>query len=124
MVKRPELLTAPEMLRPTYFGERRGRAWCALIVLVLVCSLTISVATRYSSSWNTSSHSVRVIQTHASSDAKRQRLTKNAANWMPPVFSLAVLEAPTFYPRIVPVDSPAPNLLFEENLFSRPPPLI
>jgi hypothetical protein len=112
------------MLRPTYFGARRSKPWCALVVLVSVCSLTISLATRYSSSWSISSHSVRVNQTHASPDAKRQRLTKNAANWMPPVFSFAVLQAPRFYPQIVSVGATAPNLLFEEKLFSRPPPLI
>jgi|SRR5580658_2581913 hypothetical protein len=112
------------MFRRIHFEEQRANPWCALVVLLAVCSLTISVATRYSSSWSISSHGIRVIQTHALPDAKRQHLTKNAANWMPPVFSFVVLQAPSFYPRTIPAGPTAPNFLFEENLYSRPPPIV
>jgi len=88
------------MSRPIYFEERFRSRWRASVVLVAVCSLTISLATRYSSPWIISSHVVKTVQTHASPESKRQRLAENAANWMPPVFTFEVLQAPSFYPQI------------------------
>lgn len=104
------------------FKDRRSKSWCAVIVLVAVCTLTISVTTRYSSPWVFSSHTVKTIRTHASPDTKRQRLAKNAADWMPPVLCFGALQAPSFYSRIVPARPPVANLFFEESLYNRPPP--
>jgi|SRR5271170_3165945 len=105
-----------------HFVDQRRKNWCAVIILLAVCSLTMSLATRYGALWGDSSHAVRTVHTHGSLDAKRQRLTKNAATWLPPVFSFTVLEDPGFYPSISPAGPAAPTLLFEENLFNRPPP--
>ncbi|HWW13720.1 MAG TPA: hypothetical protein VN310_03575 [Candidatus Dormibacteraeota bacterium] len=102
--------------------NRPHRHWCAVVVLVAVCSLTVSVATRYCSPLGTSSLTMKTVQTHTSPDAKRQRLTKNAANWVPPVVCFDILQSPSSYPRIAPAAPPIPSLFFEENLYNRPPP--
>jgi len=101
---------------------RRHRTWCALVVLLAVCSLTVSVATRYSSSSDPSSPTVKTVQTHTTPDAKRQRLAKNAATWVPPLVCFDVLRSPSSYPRIAPAEPPIRSFLLEENLYNRPPP--
>jgi len=101
---------------------RRHRTWCALVVLLAVCSLTVSVATRYSSSFDPSSPTVKTVQTHTTPDAKRQRLAKNAATWVPPLVCFDVLRSPSSYSRIAPAEPPIRSFLLEENLYNRPPP--
>ncbi len=110
------------MLRGIHSEKRRRASWSALVVLVAVCSLTISVATRYSAPCNISPHNVKTVQTHVSPDAARQRLAKNAANWIPPALGFAVLQAPAFYPLVASEGPSAASLFLEENLYSRPPP--
>jgi hypothetical protein len=107
-----------------YYRRKPRSRWCAVLVLVGVCLLTISLATRYNSPISTSSHSVKTIQSETSPESKRQRLTKNAANWMPVVLSFTILHAPVFYPRIAPTEPPAPSLVVAQQLYTRPPPTV
>lgn len=93
-----------------------------MVVLVAVCSLIVSVATRYSSAGIASSTTAKAFQVHASPEAKRQHLAKDAADWIPPVICLSLLQSPRSYPRIAPAGPPIPGLLFEESLYNRPPP--
>jgi hypothetical protein len=103
-----------------YFEDRRGR--CAVVVLVAVCALIVSVATRYSSTRDLSPTTVRAFNTHASPEAKRQHLAKDAADWFVPVVCFSILQSPRTYPRIAPAVSPIPRLFFEESLYNLPPP--
>jgi len=112
-----------EMLRITNSEDSRCRRWCALVVLLAVCSLTASVATRYTFSRGSSGNTVTTVQKHGSPEPSRQRLMKNAASWIAPVVDSAVLEAPSSYPRIAPA-GPIPSLFFEESLYNRPPPSV
>jgi hypothetical protein len=108
---------------PLIVFEKRGlHNWRALLVLVAVCSLTVSLATRYGSPFAPSSHTVKTARTLAPQDAKRQRLVKNAVNWMPPVVCFGVLPAPVVHLRFAPAAPLAASLLFEVSLFDRPPP--
>lgn len=103
--------------------EHRKRGfWCALMVLLAVCSLAISVATRYSSSEPSSTYTSRDLHKCSAREAGRQRLTKDGATWFPPLFCSAVLQTPTFYPRFAPAGPPIPGLPFEKSLYNRPPP--
>jgi len=106
-------LTNPE-------NPRRGR-WSALVVLLAVCALTVSVATRYSSG-EVPVYTVRTAHKHSSPEPSRQHLTQSTTNWIPQVVRSVVLEAPTSYPRIAPAGPPIPSLLLEESLYNRPPP--
>ncbi len=117
-----EMRTAAEMSALRHFEGRWHRAWCGLVVLVAVCSLTVSVATRYSSPLNPSSPAVKTVRTHTTPDAKRQRLAKNAADWAPPLVCFDALRSPSSYPRIAPAGPPIPSLLLEQSLYNRPPP--
>ena len=94
----------------------------AVIVLVAVCSLTVSLATRYYSPSDDSSPIIKAFHSNVAPDAKRQRLTKNAANWMPPLLGVTVLQIPTSYYRIVPPRPPVRSLICDKSLYNRPPP--
>lgn len=106
------------------FLEQQRNRWCAVIALVAVCALTVSLATRYSSPFNVSSHKVKSVQSRTSPDSSRQRLTKNAANWMPPTLTFAILPGSISYSRIAPASPPVPSLLIEQKLYTRPPPTV
>lgn len=93
-----------------------------MVALAAVCSLTVSVATRYTSSWDISSPTLKTVQAHTTPEVKRQRLLKDAANWVPPLVRFHVLRSPSSYPRIAPAIPPRPTFLFEASLYNRPPP--
>jgi hypothetical protein len=93
-----------------------------VVVLAAVCSLIVSVATRYSSSWDVSVPTVKTVQAHTTPEAKRQHLDKDAANWVPPLICFDVLRSPSSYLQTAPAEPPAQNLLLEQSLFDRPPP--
>jgi hypothetical protein len=102
--------------------SQRRKMRGAVIVLVAVCSLTVSLATRYSSRSDDSSPIVKAFQSKVAPDATRQRLTKNAANWMPPILSFTVFQVPSSYHRIAPPRPPVRSLICDKSLYNRPPP--
>jgi len=113
---------APEMRLPEHFDARRRHNWCTVVVLVAICSLTVSLATRYCSPTGSSAYSVRTVVKRSSTDGQRQRLAKDAADWIAPVLCSTVLQAATSYPRIAPAAPRTPNPLSAEALYNRPPP--
>jgi hypothetical protein len=102
--------------------NNRAKILFITIVLLAVCSLTLSLATRYSFPLDPSSPAVKSVKVHTSPDAQNQRLDKKAAYWVPPVFCLAELQAPSFYPRIAPAAAPVTSVCQGDNLHNRPPP--
>jgi hypothetical protein len=98
------------------------RLWCATLVIVAVCALALSLATRYTGSFEPSGSAVAGVRSVSSVEPARQRLIKSVASWMPVVICYAVLETPRSYPPVV-RDAPLlPSLLLEQNLYNRPPP--
>ncbi len=114
--------TDSEMLTLTNRHDARPARWVAALILAAVCALTVSVATRYGYSASATGPATS-IQKQASAQPSRQRLLKNAATWVPPVVCTAILESPSSYPRIAPAAPPIPGLLFESQLYNRPPPV-
>jgi hypothetical protein len=77
---------------------------------------------RYSSPLSTSSQTFKSIRAHTNAAAKKQRLAKDAADWMPPVYQADILPLPAFS---LAVASPAPvtfPVFTDQNLYNRPPP--
>jgi len=110
------------MNNPGNYRKLPRSRWCALIVLLAVCALTVSVATRYCSPEGSSTYRVNTAHRHHSQETTRQRLTKDAANWIPELFCSAVLQAPPSHPRIASVEPPVLSTRFEKSLYNRPPP--
>ena len=112
------------MLLPEHSDMRPRHNWRTVVVLVAICSLTVSLATRYCSPVGSSVYSTRAVAKPSSTDVQRQRLAKNAENWIAPVLCSAVLQTTTAYPRIDPAAPLIPNVLFADALYNRPPPIV
>lgn len=105
------------MLRRT---ERK--CWCTLIVLVSVCALTVSVATRYSVS--PSVQNSTIVQKNTAWTPGLQHLLNNAATWIPPVIYTAIYQDRGTYIQHVQPAPTVPSVLLEKNLYNRPPPSV
>ena len=93
-----------------------------LLVLIAVCSLTISVVTRYSSSESAPVYKAGTLHNLCSPEGIRQRLTKAAASWLPPVISAVILTPPASYSRPVSSRPRVQSRIFAAILYNRPPP--
>lgn len=113
-----------EMLSPTNHETGRCARWCAGVVLLAVCALTISVATRYGSPESADLLSTHTVHKHSAPESGRQRLSNNAANWIPPVVEAAVLQSPAGYARVAPAEPTLLRLFPESSLYNRPPPVL
>jgi len=108
------------MFLPEQFAMRRRGNWCAVVVLVAICALTIRVATRYSSPTDSSASAIRTVARLASTH-QAQRLVK-AANWIAPALCSAVFQPTPSYPHLIAAAPLTPNRIFAEALYTRPPP--
>lgn len=97
--------------------------WCALVVLTAIFALTISVATRYGSAEGPSTSVVKASHSSSLQPPGRQRLTKDAANWVPPVVDCVPLRTPARPARMSAVGSAIPNPSFASIPYYRPPPV-
>jgi hypothetical protein len=96
--------------------------FCALVVLLAVCALMVSLATRYSFGEEAAAPALSSVHRHISVDPSRQRLMPSAATWHPPVAHFALLDPVSSYSRVSPAGPPPPSVVFEESLYNRPPP--
>lgn len=110
-----------EMLRFTELAHPGRKRWCTAIVLIAVCALTVSVATRYGAPV-ASDAKVSVLQSQSPWEPGIQRLLNNAATWIPPVIISVLLQDPGFYPHVAPSRTIFPSVLLESDLYNRPPP--
>ena len=114
--------SSARMLRLTNLKDPRRRFLCAGLILFAVCMLTVRVATRYCFSRSSSDSTTITVLRQAVPQSGLQRITKGAPAWMPPVVRTVSLQAPSFYPLVAPSAPPISGLLFETNLYNRPPP--
>jgi hypothetical protein len=111
-----------EMLGPINLKDSRSRRWWAAVVLIAVCSLAVSVATRYSKTQADFSSSITRVHKRVAPEPSRQRLLKTASTSIPPIVSHFILQSPSSYPRVAPAGPCIPNVLLEETFYNRPPP--
>ena len=106
------------LLMQNYPGRRVLRRWEVAIVVLAICGLTVSLATR---TFRTRSSTGTIVKS-VTQQPVRQHMDSDAAKWIPPVSTLTVLEVPVYYPRFAPAGPPLPRLYYEESLSNRPPP--
>jgi hypothetical protein len=90
-------------------------------VLIAVCSLTVSLLTRYCTPLGISSITARTASLHGAPAAKRQHLAKDAADWIPPVTTIHLL-APSCLSAVA---APTESILSRvpaQTPYNRPPP--
>jgi hypothetical protein len=98
--------------------NQRHPRWLVLVIVLAICGLTVSLATR--TFRLTLPHGATVQSTD--SHAMRQHMVRDAAQWGHPAPILSTQQIPVFYPRVAPAGPPIPSALFDESLSNRPPP--
>jgi hypothetical protein len=106
------------LLMENHLGKRVLRRWEVAVVVLAICGLTVSLATR---TFRTRTSTGTIVKS-VTGQPVRQHMDSDAAKWVPPVSTLTVLEVPVFYPRFAPAGPPLPRLYYEESLSNRPPP--
>jgi hypothetical protein len=100
----------------------RFRLWSQIaLVCLAACSLTISLATRFSVA-SSESPNTRSVQDH-SPDAQRQHLLGDGLKWSAPPSSFTVFQPPRSFVYAVSAVFPSTNLCSESWLYNRPPPV-
>jgi hypothetical protein len=97
--------------------------WSKCVLLLLICSLMLSVATRFSLTTASHFHTVKTFDSD-SSQPKRQHLDSDASHWAAPVVVTLFMERVTVYPRVFVAEILPPSHVFDESLYNRPPPSI
>jgi hypothetical protein len=121
VVQAPVTAFSTDMSLPEHVGKPRLGRWCALVVLLAVCSLTLSLITRYSTAPGISIQTAKSLHAHAAPTAKKQHLAKDAADWIPPVVRIQQ-QVPTSYRPLAAVSVPILSCVSEQSLYTRPPP--
>jgi hypothetical protein len=106
---------------PKNHENRRHQFWCAVVVVLAVCSLTVSVTTRYCSPGGSISVAT-TLHNFASIEHGRQRLLKYAPLWGPPVVRCAMFGGPISSPHLAPASPPILDAICDKCLYNRPPP--
>ena len=110
-----------------------GHGWRAVLVVAAICSLTVSLATRFSvpvtSQVSAIDSQVHGIRSHAiksidsrSADPNGQRLDRDSARFAAPVASCTVLETAVLYLHAVPSEPIRSNHILSLIFYNRPPP--
>jgi len=98
-----------------------GERWQILLIVVAVCSLTLSLATRFWAPAPPSYHLVKSID-GPSVDPKQQHLDRDAAHWVAPGANFSIIEPVTFEIQRTLASPPLPEHTFSDSLYNRPPP--
>jgi len=97
------------------------RGWRGVLILIAICSLTFSLATRF---WIPSASQVPTIKSvdrHPVAP-QRQHLDRDATQWLAPCANFTVAEPIVIETRLVPVEPLLPKHVFTDSLYNRPPP--
>jgi hypothetical protein len=116
----------PEMVKLEH-SRAHASLWsrCRIVVVVLaICCLTVSVATRYTVLSPEVQSEVRNVTTvkPLSLDARRQHLLSNALQWTAPASNFTLFHPPRSSVLTVSAVVPSTNLSSESWLYNRPPP--
>ena len=102
--------------------ERRfERGWRGALVAIAICSLTLSVATRFWATGSSQSTVVKSIERRVA-EPKRQHLDRDAARWVSPSIDFSSVELPAVETRLAPAGPLLPKHVFSDSLYNRPPP--
>jgi hypothetical protein len=99
---------------------RRISVWRGALIFGAVLSLTVSVATRYTTV--VQQEAAAKIVTSQSLDAKRQHLLNDGLHWSAPAATFVLFEPGGVSAAALPAVPRVTRLYSEDLLYSRPPP--
>lgn len=108
------------LLRNLRAGRQPGY-WRSVLVILSICALTISVATRYTGLGTEVPKTVSVAKSQ-SQESQRQQLLGNGLHWMAPAPSSTFFHPPQTSVLAVSAVFTAIHLDSESWLYKRPPP--
>jgi hypothetical protein len=92
-----------------------------LLVAVVICSLTLSLATRFSAQAASQVHTVKSVD-RRTVEPKRQNLHRHLSGWNVPLAATAFWKPVMLHLHVAQVESGFPSLLCDRSLYDRPPP--
>ena len=101
--------------------EVRERGWRGVLVVVAVCSLTFSLATRFWATSTAPSHTTNCID-RRSVEPARQHLDRDATRWVEPAANFGIIGPTVVETRLAPAEPLLPKHVFSDSLYNRPPP--
>ena len=98
-----------------------ARGWRGALIVIAICSLTVSLATRF---WASSRSHTQIVKSvdHRPLDPKRQHLNKDASRWVAPSAAFSVIAPASIETRLAPAGPLLPKHVFTDTLYNRPPP--
>jgi len=99
-------------------GERR---WYSVLIFLVVCSLTFSLATRFWVPSASQSHTAKSLE-RRSVDPKRQHLDKSSTQWVLADGDSRIIEPARIEICLAPAGPMLPKHVFSDSLYNRPPP--
>ncbi len=97
------------------------RGWRSALIVIGICSLTFSLATRFWVTSDSPSHTVRTVD-RRSVEPKRQHLNRDAIRWVAPAADFSIIEPAPIEASLAPAGPPLPKHVFSDSLYNRPPP--
>lgn len=102
---------------PRAKGYERG--WQCVLIAVAICSLTLSLATRFSIPLDASPHAVKCESGHS---GEPKRLDRDAATYVAPVLNDVGFDSTPVDRQIIASAPARPRDVLSLNLYNRPPP--
>jgi hypothetical protein len=97
---------------------RRCPRWRVFIIVLAICGLSISLATR---TFHLKLPQGTTVSSHVE-QPMRQHLSRDAMQWVAPIQVFIFFDGPTLYLQVMPAAPRLPSVLFDESLSNRPPP--
>lgn len=98
------------------------RGWPGLVIVVAMCSLLLSLATRFSVAPPFRGYTVKSVD-NRSGEPKRQHLDRDAAELADPIADCVRFKPTELYPHAIFSEPSRVSDVFTPSLFTRPPPL-
>jgi hypothetical protein len=98
-----------------------GYAWPGAVIALLICALTVSLATRFCVPVSSDAHISKSVE-RRSVDPKPQHINRAAIRWVASVTTVAPLDPVTLYSHAAAAEHPLPSHVFDQSLYNRPPP--
>ena len=110
--------------QPMVISQNRGRdvrGWCGLLILTIIMSLTVSLATRFWAPATLRVTTVKAVHDH-SSEPKRQHFNSDAIRWVAPAETSSFFKPARVDSHVIPTEPVVSDPLFAQALYNRPPP--